>query len=119
MRSIFETGEKLLAAAFSFAAVAIDYRRAGEIVAVSIPAKLGKTLFRVDNYGVSVRIRQRDFIVRTADLAVTPEVGDEILFDGKIYSVTAPADEPCWQWHTRLSHDQRRIHAKFSGDNQE
>ena len=118
MANIFEKGEAMQAAAFGYAAVLITYRRAGTVLAADIPAKLGKTLFRAENqFGVTVRTEQRDFIIRAADLtAAPPEVGDEIQFDGKTYSVSAPNGEPCWKWHSRLTHSQIRIHAKYSGE---
>lgn len=107
----------MTAAAFGFAAVTVSYYQGETAVAENVPAKLGSTLFRAeDRFGVTVRTEQRDFIFRTADLNVTPEVGDEILFDGKTYSVSAPNGEPCWRWHTRLTHSQIRIHAKYMSD---
>ena len=105
------------AAAFGYAAVSISYYRDGTAKAADIPAKLGRTLFRAENqFGVTVRTEQRDFIVRTSDLGITPEVGDEIRYNGKSYSVSAPNGEPCWKWHTRTSHTQKRIHAKYNGE---
>lgn len=105
------------AAAFQYAAVKISYYRNAVAQATDIPAKLGSTLFRAENrYGVTTREEQRDFIVLASDLAVTPEVGDEIQYSGKRYSVTAPNNEPCWKWHTRTSHTQKRIHAKYNGE---
>ena len=118
MANIFEKGEAMQAAAFGYAAVLITYRRAGTALATDIPAKLGKTLFRAENqFGVTIRTGQRDFIIRASDLtAMPPEVGDEILFDGKTYSVSAPNGEPCWKWHSRITHTQIRIHAKYNGE---
>lgn len=116
MPNIFEKGEAMQAAAFQYAAVSIDYFRNGAALASGIPAKLGRTLFKSENnFGVAVRTEQRDFILRDSDLAATPEVGDEIRYDGKKYSVSAPNDEPCWKWHSRTSHAEKRIHAKFMG----
>lgn len=107
----------MLAAAFEYAAVSIDYCHDSNVVS-GIKAKLGKTLFRAeDNEGITIRTEQRDFIVRAIDIpGITPEVGDEIRFDGKRYLVTAPNNEPCWKWHTRQSHTQIRIHAKYNGE---
>lgn len=117
MTNLFSAGEAMLAAAFEYGAVGIDYCH-GSSVSSGIKAKLGKTLFRAeDNDGVTIRTEQRDFIVRAADIeGITPEVGDEIRFDGKRYMVTAPNNEPCWKWHTRQSHTQIRIHAKYNGE---
>lgn len=106
----------MLDQAFLYASRPVTYLRNGTVVAENIPAKLGKTLFRAENnYGVTIRIERRDFIVRTSDVPVTPEVGDEILFDGRRYTVTAPNEEPCWKYHTRQSHTQIRIHAEYNG----
>lgn len=106
----------MLEAAFNYAAASIDYYRGSSAYASGINAKLGKTLFRAeDNFGVTIRSEQRDFIILASDLTITPEVGDEIRFDGKKYTVTAPNNEPCWKWHTRLTHSQIRIHAKYIG----
>lgn len=117
MANIFEKGEAMQAAAFGYAAVAIDYYRGETAVASGIPAKLGRTLFRAENqFGVTIRTEQRDFLIRVSDLDITPEVGDEIHFDGKTYSVSAPNGEPCWKWHTRTSHSTMRIHAKYNGE---
>lgn len=117
MPNIFEKGEAMQEAAFRYGAVSIDYFRNGSALASGIPAKLGRTLFRAENnFGVTIRTEQRDFIVRTSDLAATPEVGDEIRYDGRKYSVCAPNDEPCWKWHTRINHSQKRIHAKYIGE---
>lgn len=117
MATIFEKGEAMQAAAFHYAAVRISYFRNGAALASNIPAKLGRTLFRAENnFGVTVRTEQRDFILLDSDLPITPEVGDEIQYDGKLYSVSAPNDEPCWKWHTRTSHTQKRIHAKYNGE---
>lgn len=117
MVNIFEKGEAMQSAAFQYAAVNISYFRAGAQIATKIPAKLGRTLFRAENqFGVTVRTEQRDFIIRAADLSVMPEVGDEIQYDGKAYSVSAPNGEHCWKWHTRIDHSQIRIHAKYNGE---
>lgn len=118
MTSLFRQGEAALDRMFELAAVPVSYRRDGVTVAVDIPAKLGKTLFRADdNYGVTIRTERRDFILRASDLPLKePKSGDEIRFDGKCYQVNAPNGEPCWRWHTRLTHTQLRIHANYIGD---
>ena len=106
----------MLDRAFLYASRPVTYLRNGSVVAENIPAKLGKTLFRAEGeYGVTIRIERRDFIVRSSDVAITPEVGDEIRFDGRRYTVTAPNGEPCWMYHTRQSHTQLRIHAEYNG----
>ena len=115
--SMFDRGEAMSERMFAIGAVPVSYRRAGAVLASDIPAKLGKTLFRAENnFGITIRDEQRDFIVRRSELDIDPENGDEILFKGKVYLVTAPNHELCWRWHTRQSHSQMRIHAKYAGD---
>lgn len=114
--NMLEQGEQMLDAAFEYAAISIEYVRAGSVVA-TIPAKIGRTLFRTENaFGVTVRTECRDFIVRAADLDLTPEVGDEIICGDKKYLVSAPNDEPCWKWHTKATHSQKRIHTQMNGE---
>ena len=115
--SLFDEAEKIFADNFSVLAKNISIRRNGTVIADQIPAKLGKTLFRTDYIsGVTVRVEQRDFIVLFDDLNGNfPERGDEVIWDGQVYLVTAPEGEPCWKWHTRQSHSQLRIHTKNIG----
>jgi hypothetical protein len=121
--SIFEQGEAMLDRMFEAASKPVSYLRDGVTLASDIPAKLGRTLFRTDDLSGSVTLRfeQRDFIVRTSDAGSIgePKKGDEIVFGGKTYQVSAPDGEPCWRWHTRQSHSQLRIHAKYAGDAEE
>ena len=106
----------MLREAFSYASVRVDYRRNGSVLASAVPAKLGRTLFRYDTpAGMTIRTEQRDFILRFSDLNVEPETGDEIVFDGAMYVVSAPNGEPCWRWHTRTTHSEIRIHTKCAG----
>ena len=117
--SIFDAGEKLIEQMFEIATKPCNYLRGGEVIARDIPAKLGRTLAKVDDLatGISIRFEMRDFILRVEDLPDIgePQKGDEIVFEHGIYIVTAPDGEPCWRWHTRQSHTQIRIHAKYAG----
>lgn len=114
MTSILDEGRNLSKAAFSFAAEEISIFRGSSALAEDIPAKIGKTLFRTeDQYGVSVRTMQIDFITCEDDFSATPEVGDMIQYDGKKFQICAPNDEPCWRWH--ITGKQKRIHAKYTG----
>lgn len=116
MPSIFQQGENLLHSAYSFAGCSVSYSRNGITLATSIPAKLGRTVFRYDTpAGITVRTEQRDFILRFSDINTEPQTGDEILFDNEIFVVSAPNSEPCWKWHTRLTHAEIRIHTKSAG----
>ncbi|MBQ9501673.1 MAG: hypothetical protein IJU70_05910 [Lentisphaeria bacterium] len=120
MGSIFEQGEAMMREAFSYASRTVDYCRAGSVLARGIPAKLGRTLFRYETpSGMTIRIEQRDFILRYSDLGIEPETGDEVVFDGEIFVVSAPNNEPCWRWHTRTARAEIRIHAKSAGMQEE
>lgn len=116
--SIFSAGEKLAEMAFSYASKPITYKRNGIVVTTNIPAKIGKTQFRSDDIssGMSIRWEQCDFIICASALNIKPQNGDEIEFQDKVYLVSAPDGESCWKWHSRQSHTQIRIHAKFMGE---
>lgn len=80
-----------------------------------IPATLGRTLFRTENqYGSTIRIESRDFLVAAADLPDDPERGDTIIYNGWRYEVLAPNAEPVWRW-SGAYHSTRRIHTKEIG----
>lgn len=119
MPSMFLRGEAMIDRMFETSGTSVSYRRDGEVMVESAPAKVGRTLFRTDDVatGVVFRFEERDFIVRASDFAAIgePRRGDEIVWDGRLYLVAAPDGEPCWKWHTRQSHTQMRIHAKYSG----
>ena len=119
MPSMFLRGEAMIDRMFETSGTSVSYRRDGEVMVESAPAKVGRTLFRTDDVatGVVFRFEERDFIVRASEFAAIgePRRGDEIVWDGRLYLVAAPDGEPCWKWHTRQSHTQMRIHAKYSG----
>ena len=119
MPSMFLRGEEMIDRMFEASGTPVSYRRDGVVLVESAPAKVGRTLFRTDDVaaGVVFRFEDRDFIVRASDFAAIgePRRGDEIVWDGRLYLVAAPDGEPCWKWHTRQSHTQMRIHAKYSG----
>ena len=119
MPSMFLRGEAMIDRMFEASGTSVSYRRDGAVLVESAPAKVGRTLFRTDDVatGVVFRFEERDFIVRASDFAAIgePRRGDEIVWDGRLYLVAAPDGEPCWKWHTRQSHTQMRIHAKYSG----
>ena len=116
---MFLRGEAMSDRRFEASGTPVSYRRDGAVLVESAPAKVGRTLFRTDDVatGVVFRFEERDFIVRASDCAAIgePRRGDEIVWDGRLYLVAAPDGEPCWKWHTRQSHTQMRIHAKYSG----
>lgn len=80
-----------------------------------IPATLGRTLFRTENeYGSTIRIESRDFLVAAADFPNEPKRGDTIIYNGCRYEVLAPNGEPVWRW-SGAYHSTRRIHTKEIG----
>ena len=94
--------------------VLIEYRfRSGG--SVELTASVGRTLFRAENeYGVTVRVESRDFLVSAEALPGEPQSGDRIVYAGRLYEVLAPNGEPVWRW-SGPQHVTRRIHTKEIG----
>jgi len=81
----------------------ILYRRGDS--AVQVVALVGQTPFRlVDEYGTSIRVVGRDYLIRAADLildglAVTPAAGDGIEDGAAVWVVAGPGGgEPEWRY---------------------
>jgi len=94
--------------------VPIEYRfrRGGS---VELTASVGRTLFRAENeYGVTIRVESRDFLVSAEKLPDEPQSGDRIVHAGRVYEVLAPNGEPVWRW-SGPQHVTRRIHTKEIG----
>lgn len=92
---------------------AVYARRDGTQIPVNVT--LGRTLFRAENeYGVTIRIESKDFLISISDLSDDPERGDAILYNGVRYEVLAPNAEPVWRWSGSY-HWTRRIHTKETG----
>ena len=82
---------------------------------VELTATVGRTLFRTeDQYGVTIRIESRDFLVSVDQMPREPQRGDRITHAGRVYEVLAPASEPVWRW-SGPQHVTRRIHTKEIG----
>ncbi len=94
--------------------VPIEYRfRSGG--SVGLTASVGRTLFRAENeYGVTIRVESRDFLVSAEKLPDEPQSGDRIVHAGRVYEVLAPNGEPVWRW-SGSQHVTRRIHTKEIG----
>lgn len=92
-------------------AVPVTYeRRSGRQIPVN--ATLGRTLFRAENeYGITVRIESRDFLISASELTDEPERGDVVIYNGRRYEVLAPNGEPVWRWSEPYQRT-RRIHTK-------
>lgn len=94
--------------------VPIVYRRKGKMP-VSMTASVGRTLFRAENeYGVTIRVESRDFLVSVDQMPREPQRGDRITYAGRIYEVLAPNGETVWRW-SGPQHVTRRIHTKEIG----
>ena len=77
---------------------------------------IGRTVFRTTNeYGSWVRIETRDVIFRKGELALEPQVGDIIIFDGAEYEVLAPQGESVWRWSDPYR-TAMRVHTKLVGE---
>lgn len=95
--------------------VPVTYVRRGGLRR-DVDATVGRTLFRAeDQYGVTVRIESRDFLVSAEELPDEPERGDVVIHCGKRYEVLAPNNEPVWRW-SGPENSVRRIHTKEIGD---
>lgn len=82
---------------------------------IPIHPTLGSTLFRAENeYGVTIRVESRDFLVSAEELVFTPERGDSVVYGGREYEVLAPNGEPVWRW-SGTEQLVRRIHTKEVG----
>jgi hypothetical protein len=96
----------------------VIYRR-GQAT-VEVPATIGKTIFRIeDEYGRVVHYQSRDYLISSSDLIInriitTPERSDEIIEDGFVYEVMAPANEPEWRYSDSFRKT-LRIHTKLTG----
>ena len=78
-------------------------------------ATIGRTLFRAENeFGVTIRVESRDFLVSVEQMPREPQRGDRIIHAGRVYEVLAPASEPVWRW-SGPQHVTRRIHTKEIG----
>ena len=98
-----------------FLSVPVTYQKRG-CGPRSLTATLGRTLFRAENeYGVTVRIESRDFLIRASFLPREPQRGDRIIYAGREFEVLAPNSEPVWRW-SGPQHITRRIHTKEIGN---
>ena len=80
-----------------------------------LTATVGRTLFRAeDQYGVTIRVESRDFLVSVNQMPREPQRGDRITYAGRIYEVLSPNGEPVWRW-SGPQHVTRRIHTKEIG----
>lgn len=94
--------------------VPIEYRSVDGST-VELTATVGRTLFRAETeYGSTIRVESRDFLVSAENLPGEPQSGDRIVHAGRVYEVLAPNGEPVWRW-SGPQHVTRRIHTKEIG----
>jgi plastocyanin len=64
---------------------------------VKIKARVGfSTASELDEYGVTVDVRKTDFVFSAS--AVTPAMGDTILWQGRKYRLSSASGAPCWRF---------------------
>lgn len=81
----------------------------------TLPATLGKTIFKSEDYtGIVTRVHGVDFIVATEHCDFEPQRGDIINLQGRKFEVLAPNGEPVWRWQSG-NHLSIRIHTKEIG----
>jgi hypothetical protein len=96
----------------------VIYRRGK--ASVEVLATIGKTVFKTqDEYGRIIYTESRDYLISSADLVIKgsltlPQKGDEIIENGFIYEVMAPANEPEWRYSDTYRNT-LRIHTKLTG----
>lgn len=112
--SLFDQCESMLDHIFDLTGETCDYAR-GNTTILGIACKPGATKAKVEQYGVAFRMHLADFIVRTNDIEAIfpPKVGDSIVYNDRTYVVTAPPEEPVWQYHSRHTTRFTRIHTKL------
>ncbi len=95
--------------------VSVTYRRGKS--SVELHATIGKTLFKIqDEYGRTIYYESRDYLISSADLLIKgsptlPQKGDEVIENGFVYEVMAPANEPEWRYSDTYRNT-LRIHTK-------
>lgn len=111
--NLLKEAETLLAETLKdYASENIAYTRLASGETFIVPASLGKTIFRTEDYtGITTRVHGIDFLVSAADLPFQPERGDVISFDNAEYEVLAPDNEAVWRWSSGQKII-RRIHTK-------
>ena len=80
---------------------------------VSVTASQVRRQF-LDAEGIPVYASVMDFIMNSESLALPPEAGDRIEFNGRRYEVAPLDDDRCWRW-TDQSRLAVRIHTRDIG----
>lgn len=89
----------------------------------TLRAAVGRTLFRLDDQaGGTIRLRSRDYLIATDDLAARgfgrepmrhDQVIDQVGGENRVYEVLGPGgDEPDWRWSGSDGRTMR-LHTKF------
>lgn len=103
MADLLSTGAAWLHATLEAnAAHPVVYRRGVQEIPVN--ATVGRTPFRIEDGGVSLRIETRDFIITAAAMAAlglpnrADQISETIAGVTVTYEVYAPGGEPEWRW---------------------
>lgn len=93
-----------------FQGVAVQYLRGD--MSLDVHALPGQTRQSHDaDFSVTVDARLYDFLVPTRELALTPEIGDRIVWRDTAFEVLDSLGEGCWRYDTAYRHF-KRIHTK-------
>ena len=88
----------------------VDYYR--DEIHYGVDAVLGRTKFEVeDDSGFRITAHSIDFLINAADLDLTPQVGDRIIYNETVYEVLELGQSGCWCWCDPHC-VKRRIHTK-------
>ena len=120
MADLLQTGLQWLAGKLhDHVSTPVLYRRDDK--SVTLGATLGSSIFTLDEVeGQRRTFTSIDFDVQAADLTWdsvqrSPVRGDEVVFDGRVYTVYSPAGERHWKWLSGLVGVRLRIHSKLVG----
>lgn len=82
-----------------------------------LPAVIGTSDYHVvSEMGVETGASRVDFIIKDTHLGFIPSLGDQIVFDGRVYRVVDHGAGGCWQWTDGYCIS-RRIHTEYVGSN--
>ncbi len=92
----------------------VAYRRG--VDSHDLNATYGQTEYEVDDGdGATINTYVVDFLVLASALPFDePEIGDQVVADGRVYEVLPVSGQGCWRWSDRFSKTMR-IHTKDLG----
>lgn len=96
--SIFDNGRAFLAKASEGASEPIEFRPSSG-ADVTVPARIGRKMFKVYDGDAAVSVNTTRFIVKVADLPRYPTNADTIAWRGRIYKLGCPDGGAPWRFH--------------------